>query len=54
MCVNAATVALMDAGIPMRDFISACSASYIEDTPILGETRILYYHVFNLILDCIL
>ena len=37
VCVNAATMALIDAGIPMKDFVCACSASYIEDTPILGE-----------------
>ena len=29
-------MALIDAGIPMKDFVCACSASYIEDTPILG------------------
>ena len=34
--VNAATMALIDAGVPIRDFVCACSASYIEDTPILG------------------
>jgi len=37
VCVNAATMALIDAGIPMKDFVCACSASYVEDTPILGE-----------------
>lgn len=36
VCVNAATMALIDAGIPMKDFVCACSASYIEDTPLLG------------------
>ena len=41
VCVNAATVALIDAGIPMKDFVCACSASYIEDTPILGECNCL-------------
>lgn len=33
--INAATMALIDAGIPMKDFVCACSASYIEDTPLL-------------------
>jgi len=28
--VNAATLALMDAGIPMKDFVCACSAGYHE------------------------
>lgn len=37
VCVNAATMALIDAGIPMKDFVCACSASYVEDTSILGE-----------------
>ncbi len=34
--VNAATMALIDAGIPMKDYVCACSASYIQDTPMLG------------------
>lgn len=34
-CVNAATVALIDAGIPMKDFICACSASFIDDNPLV-------------------
>lgn len=37
VCVNAATMALIDAGIPMKDFVCACSASYVEDTSILGK-----------------
>ncbi|XP_064394974.1 exosome complex component RRP41-like [Halichondria panicea] len=34
-CINAATMALIDAGIPMRDYVCASSASFIEDTPML-------------------
>ncbi|XP_054841572.1 exosome complex component RRP41 [Eublepharis macularius] len=30
--VNAATLALLDAGIPMRDYVCACSAGFLEDT----------------------
>lgn len=30
-------MALIDAGIPMKDFVCAASASYIEDIPMLGE-----------------
>lgn len=41
MCINAATMALIDAGIPMNDFVSATSAGYIEDTPMLGTSGIL-------------
>jgi len=33
--VNAATLALIDAGIPMRDYVCACSASFVNDTPIV-------------------
>ncbi|XP_078541638.1 exosome complex component RRP41 [Lissotriton helveticus] len=33
-CVNAATLAIMDAGIPMRDYVCASSVGFIEDTPL--------------------
>ncbi|XP_075346468.1 exosome complex component RRP41 [Mycteria americana] len=33
-CVNAATLAVMDAGIPMRDYVCASSAGLAEDTPL--------------------
>ncbi|XP_013418239.1 exosome complex component RRP41 [Lingula anatina] len=33
--VNAATLAIIDAGIPMKDYVCACSASYIEDNPVV-------------------
>ena len=33
--MNAATLALIDAGIPLRDFVCACSASFVNDKPIL-------------------
>ena len=39
-CINAATMALVDAGIPMNDFVSASSAGYIEDNPMLGKCGI--------------
>lgn len=35
-CVNAATLALADAGIPMRDIVTSCSAGYLNSTPLLG------------------
>jgi hypothetical protein len=28
--LNAVTLALIDAGLPMRDFVTACEASYID------------------------
>ncbi|XP_001515504.1 exosome complex component RRP41 [Ornithorhynchus anatinus] len=33
-CVNAATLAVLDAGIPLRDFVCASSAGFVEDTPL--------------------
>lgn len=33
--MNAATLAVIDAGIPMKDYVCACSASYIKDTALL-------------------
>ncbi|XP_053250995.1 exosome complex component RRP41 [Podarcis raffonei] len=32
--VNAATLAVIDAGIPMRDYVCAISAGFLEDTPL--------------------
>lgn len=34
-CVNAATLAIIHAGIPIKDFVISCSASLIDDTPIV-------------------
>lgn len=34
-CINAATVALVDAGIPMRDLVSSCAAGKIDGQLIL-------------------
>ncbi|KAL6575668.1 Exosome complex component rrp41 [Orobanche hederae] len=34
-CINAATLALADAGIPMRDLVTSCSAGYLNGTPLL-------------------
>ncbi|WVY93910.1 hypothetical protein V8G54_032998 [Vigna mungo] len=31
-CINAATLALADAGIPMRDLVTSCSAGYLNST----------------------
>ncbi|KAL6047993.1 Exosome complex component RRP41 [Balamuthia mandrillaris] len=38
--INAATLALIDAGIPMRDFVVSAAAGYINGTPILGSFSI--------------
>ncbi|KAM6571343.1 hypothetical protein CsatA_015423 [Cannabis sativa] len=34
-CVNAASLALADAGIPMREIVTSCSAGYLNSTPLL-------------------
>ncbi|XP_035540720.1 exosome complex component RRP41 homolog [Juglans regia] len=33
--INAATLALADAGIPLRDLVTSCSAGYLNSTPLL-------------------
>jgi exosome complex component RRP41 len=37
--INAATLACIDAGIPMVDFVCACSSGLVEGEPILGMQR---------------
>jgi exosome complex component RRP41 len=34
-CINAASLALLDAGIPMRDFVVSCSGGLLEKKPLL-------------------
>ncbi|GAB4815311.1 hypothetical protein N2152v2_002357 [Parachlorella kessleri] len=34
-CINAAFLALADAGVPMRDMLGSCAAGYLESTPLL-------------------
>ncbi|KAJ1648563.1 Exosome non-catalytic core component [Coemansia erecta] len=34
-CINAATLALVDAGVAMADYVCACTAGSIDDTPVL-------------------
>jgi exosome complex component RRP41 len=38
-CFNAATLALIDAGIPMRDFLAACTSGVISNTISTGNAR---------------
>lgn len=57
VCINAATMALIDAGVPMKDFVCACSAGYIEDTPLLGQTEVALYvckHLYYSLYVCCL
>ncbi|KAK6490428.1 exosome complex component RRP41 [Huso huso] len=39
-CVNAATLAVVDAGIPLRDYVCACSAGFVEDTPLVDLSHV--------------
>lgn len=34
-CINAAALALADAGVPMRDLVASCAAGYLDNHPIL-------------------
>ncbi|CAI5537685.1 unnamed protein product [Closterium sp. Naga37s-1] len=34
-CINAATLALCHAGIPMRDLVTSCASGYLNATPLL-------------------
>jgi exosome complex component RRP41 len=34
-CINATTLALVDAGIPMRDYLVSCTAGYIDGTALI-------------------
>ncbi len=33
--INATTLALSNAGIPMQDFVMACTAGFVDNTPLL-------------------
>ncbi|KAG0168488.1 Exosome complex component RRP41 [Apophysomyces sp. BC1015] len=39
-CINAATMALIDAGIPMVDYVCACSAGCIDKVPVLDLNNV--------------
>lgn len=39
-CVNAATLALVDAGIPLKDYVTACTASMMLDTPLVDISNL--------------
>lgn len=46
IAINAVTLALIDAGIPMMDFVCACSVGIIDTQPIIGEQQ--YYSLLLL------
>ncbi|XP_021544518.1 exosome complex component RRP41 [Neomonachus schauinslandi] len=39
-CVNAATLAVLDAGIPMQDFVCACSAGFVDNTALADLSHV--------------
>jgi exosome complex component RRP41 len=34
-CINAASLALIDAGIPMKDFVISCAGGFVSNTPLV-------------------
>ena len=44
--INAVSLALMDAGVPMKDFVVACTAGYLEQATLVGTfpTHLLLHH----------
>ena len=52
VAINAVTLALIDAGIPMKDFVVACAAAYVEGSrfavswPILSPPFFLFVLFF--------
>lgn len=39
-CVNASTLALIDAGIPLNNYVTACTASLVEDRAIVDVSHL--------------
>ncbi|KAL8608958.1 Exosome complex component RRP41 [Nucella lapillus] len=39
-CVNAATLALIDAGIPLKDYVCACSAGFSRETALVDMNHL--------------
>ena len=51
-CANAATLALVDAGIPMRDYVCACTASLMNEVPLVDVSNLVrnflrYFHSYR-------
>eukprot|EP01004_Peranema_trichophorum_P007661 NODE_6436_length_886_cov_11.791612_g5843_i0.p1 GENE.NODE_6436_length_886_cov_11.791612_g5843_i0~~NODE_6436_length_886_cov_11.791612_g5843_i0.p1 ORF type:complete len:247 (-),score=46.89 NODE_6436_length_886_cov_11.791612_g5843_i0:71-811(-) len=40
VCINAASLALAHAGVPMKDFVTACTVGYIDNHPLLDINQI--------------
>lgn len=39
-CINAGTLAVINAGIPMKDYLCACSVGFVNETPIMDINHI--------------
>ncbi|KAJ2723822.1 hypothetical protein GGI07_002361 [Coemansia sp. Benny D115] len=39
-CINAATLALVDAGVSMVDYVCACTAGFVDETAVLDLNRV--------------
>lgn len=39
-CINACTLALVDAGVPMRDYVTACTVALYDTTPLLDPCHL--------------
>eukprot|EP00794_Sanderia_malayensis_P003569 gene3569-4073_t len=39
-CINAATLALINAGIPVRDYVSACTSTFVDETPLIDANSL--------------
>jgi exosome complex component RRP41 len=40
--INAATLALIDAGVPMIDYVCACTGGSVENQSLLGKSFLFY------------
>ena len=38
--MNAATLAVIDAGIPMRDYVCACTVGFVDETPLADLSHV--------------
>ncbi|KAK8776618.1 hypothetical protein V5799_030039 [Amblyomma americanum] len=40
VCINAATLALIDAGIALKDYVCACSVGFVDDVPLVDISHL--------------
>jgi len=46
--INAACLALIDAGIPLHDFVVSCSTGFLDGVPILGlHVQVSFFYASN-------